>query len=40
MVAKGAFDWSLNFVWKYFPWEYFDEPENNVKPFRLVFYSH
>uniref|UniRef100_A0A0M3IPI1 Glyco_trans_2-like domain-containing protein n=1 Tax=Ascaris lumbricoides TaxID=6252 RepID=A0A0M3IPI1_ASCLU len=34
MVTKSAFDWGLNFVWKYFKWEYFDIPENNIKPFK------
>lgn len=33
MVAKVGFDWSLRISWKYFPWEYFDIPENNYKPF-------
>ncbi len=34
MVAAAAFDWALNFKWKYFEWSYFDIEENNVKPFR------
>ncbi|KAI6192469.1 putative N-acetylgalactosaminyltransferase 8 [Aphelenchoides fujianensis] len=33
MVAKGGFDWALNFRWEYFDWSYFDVEENNVKPF-------
>ncbi|CAI5444560.1 unnamed protein product [Caenorhabditis angaria] len=33
MVAKSGFDWGLNFKWIYLPWEYFETPENNVKPF-------
>uniref|UniRef100_A0A914RU55 Glycosyltransferase 2-like domain-containing protein n=1 Tax=Parascaris equorum TaxID=6256 RepID=A0A914RU55_PAREQ len=32
----SAFDWGLNFVWKYFKWEYFDIPENNIKPFKYA----
>ncbi|KHJ93524.1 glycosyltransferase, group 2 family protein [Oesophagostomum dentatum] len=32
MVTKSGFDWSLIFKWTYIPWEYFDTPENNVKP--------
>ncbi|KAM3722525.1 putative N-acetylgalactosaminyltransferase [Dirofilaria immitis] len=34
MIAKGVFDWHLDFSWKYLPWEYWDLPENNIKPFR------
>ncbi|KAL4003745.1 Glycosyl transferase 2 family protein [Acanthocheilonema viteae] len=34
MITKGAFNWDLTFTWKYIPWEYWDLPENNVKPFR------
>ncbi|KAH7726420.1 GLY-8 protein [Aphelenchoides avenae] len=33
MVAKGGFDWGLNFKWEYFDWSYFDVLENNVKLF-------
>ncbi|CAB3403237.1 unnamed protein product [Caenorhabditis bovis] len=33
MVAKSGFDWGLTFKWIYLPWEYFETPENNVKPF-------
>jgi polypeptide N-acetylgalactosaminyltransferase len=33
MVAKGGFDWALNFRWEYFDWSYFDIEGNNVKPF-------
>ncbi|ETN85763.1 glycosyltransferase, group 2 family protein [Necator americanus] len=33
MVTKSGFDWTLTFKWVYIPWEYFDIPENNVKPF-------
>ncbi|CAJ0594642.1 unnamed protein product [Cylicocyclus nassatus] len=32
MISKSGFDWSLVFKWTYIPWEYFDTPENNVKP--------
>ncbi|EJD76631.1 N-acetylgalactosaminyltransferase [Loa loa] len=34
MITKGAFNWYLEFTWKYIPWEYWDIPENNVKPFQ------
>lgn len=34
MVAKGGFDWALNFKWEYFDWSYFDVEENNVKLFK------
>ncbi|KAK0417681.1 hypothetical protein QR680_013147 [Steinernema hermaphroditum] len=34
MVAHGGFDWSLSFQWEYFPWSYFDVPENNVQPYK------
>ncbi|CAG9531507.1 unnamed protein product [Cercopithifilaria johnstoni] len=34
MITKGTFNWDLVFTWKYIPWEYWDLPENNVKPFR------
>ncbi|VDM20772.1 unnamed protein product [Wuchereria bancrofti] len=34
MIAKGVFNWGLEFKWKYIPWEYWDLPENNIKPFR------
>uniref|UniRef100_A0AC35TIY8 Glyco_trans_2-like domain-containing protein n=1 Tax=Rhabditophanes sp. KR3021 TaxID=114890 RepID=A0AC35TIY8_9BILA len=33
MVAKSGFDWGLFFRWEYIPWSYFDDKENNVKPF-------
>lgn len=39
MIAKGVFNWDLEFVWKYIPWEYWDLTENNIKPFRQVFFS-
>ncbi|WKX88208.1 hypothetical protein Q1695_008105 [Nippostrongylus brasiliensis] len=32
MIAKSGFDWTLTFKWIYINWEYFDTPENNVKP--------
>ncbi|VDK69892.1 unnamed protein product [Litomosoides sigmodontis] len=34
MITKGTFNWDLTFTWKYFPWEYWELPENHVKPFR------
>ncbi|RCN52285.1 glycosyltransferase, group 2 family protein [Ancylostoma caninum] len=33
MVSKSGFEWDLTFKWMYIPWDYFDTPENNVKPF-------
>lgn len=36
MIARGSFDWGLKFSWEYFDWSYFDEPENNVKPFNTI----
>jgi polypeptide N-acetylgalactosaminyltransferase len=33
MVAKGSFDWALNFKWEYFDWSYFDIHENTVNAF-------
>ncbi|CAD5213301.1 unnamed protein product [Bursaphelenchus okinawaensis] len=33
MVAKGGFDWALNFKWEYFDWSYFDTEDHNVMPF-------
>uniref|UniRef100_A0A8R1U0S2 Glyco_trans_2-like domain-containing protein n=1 Tax=Onchocerca volvulus TaxID=6282 RepID=A0A8R1U0S2_ONCVO len=39
MITKGAFDWQLEFTWKYLPWEYWDLSENNVKPFRSAIMS-
>lgn len=34
MVAKAGFDWRLSMDWLYFPWSYFDEPANYVRPFK------
>uniref|UniRef100_A0A183DIG5 Glyco_transf_7C domain-containing protein n=1 Tax=Gongylonema pulchrum TaxID=637853 RepID=A0A183DIG5_9BILA len=39
MITKSTFDWNLQFIWKYFPWEYWDIPENNVKPFQSAVMS-
>uniref|UniRef100_A0A0N5ADP8 Glyco_trans_2-like domain-containing protein n=1 Tax=Syphacia muris TaxID=451379 RepID=A0A0N5ADP8_9BILA len=39
MIAKMSFDWRLAFNWVYFPWEYFDIPENNFKPFKTPMMS-
>lgn len=36
MVARGSFDWGLKFSWEYFDWSYFNEPDNNVKPFKTI----
>ncbi|CAJ0580789.1 unnamed protein product, partial [Mesorhabditis spiculigera] len=33
LIARCGFDDGLNFKWLYLPWEYWDVPENNVKPF-------
>jgi len=32
MIARGGFNWDMTFHWIYFPWSYFDDPENYTKP--------
>uniref|UniRef100_A0A914KX85 Glycosyltransferase 2-like domain-containing protein n=1 Tax=Meloidogyne incognita TaxID=6306 RepID=A0A914KX85_MELIC len=34
MVAKGTFDWGLHYRWDYFDWSYFNNEENNIKPYK------
>lgn len=36
MIASGSFNWGLKFEWKYFNWSYFDELDNNIKPFKTI----